>query len=207
MNPTDPTDPTRPTRGMAAEALHPRAIGRFPEQARLAAELLRKLPALLGLSEADARCIVACMQLLDYAKGATLVREHDRVATGYMLLVLSGEVSVETTEPGDNGRGDAVVISVLGAGSLLGEMALLDGEPRSTECTAVSPVQAAGLSRQGLELLIDQHPRVAAKLLAEVASIIAYRLRALSDQLHLYGRLTASMQGEIDRLKARASGR
>ena len=196
MNPTE----LQP-RGDAA--FHPRAIERFPELAQLAAELLRKPPALLGLSEADARCVVSFMQLLDYPKGATLLREYDRAATGYMLLVLSGEVSVETAEPGHSS--EAVTISALGAGSLLGEMALLDGEPRSTNCTAVSVVQCAGLSRQGLDQLLMQHPPVAAKLLAEVASIIANRLRALSEQLRLYAQLTASMQQQIDRLKAAAA--
>ena len=194
MNPTDSRLP-------AAAGLHPRSLERFPELALSAAELLRKPPALLGLSDADARCVVGFMQLLDYAKGATLLREHDSVATGYMLLVLSGEVSVETAAPGH--EKEAVTISALGAGSLLGEMSLLDGEPRSTQCTAISPVQCAGLSRQGLDQLIVQQPLVAARLLAEVASIIANRLRALSDQLRLYGQITASMQREIDRLKAR----
>ena len=190
MNPTDPS---------AAAAFHPRAIERFPELAALAADLLRKPPALLGLSAAEASCVVGHMQLLDYPRGATLLREYDDAATGYMLLVLSGEVSVETAEPGHTS--EAVAISSLGAGSLLGEMSLLDGEPRSTECTAISAVQAAGLSRQGLDQLIAQQPQVAAKLLAEVASIIANRLRALSEQLRLYGQLTATMQREIDRLK------
>ncbi len=190
MNPTDPNAPA---------AFHPRSIERFPELALLAAELLRKPPALLGLSEAEARCVVGHMQLLDYPKGATLLREYDAAATGYMLLVLSGEVAVETAEPGH--PSEAVPISSLGAGSLLGEMSLLDGEPRSTECTAISAVQAAGLSRQGLDQLMAQQPQVAAKVLAEVASIIANRLRALSEQLRLYGQLTASMQREIDRLK------
>ena len=194
MNPTDSRLP-------AAAGLHPRSLERFPELALSAAELLRKPPALLGLSDADARCVVGFMQLLDYAKGATLLREHDSVATGYMLLVLSGEVCVETAAPGH--EKEAVTISALGAGSLLGEMSLLDGEPRSTQCTAISPVQCAGLSRQGLDQLIVQQPLVAARLLAEVASIIANRLRALSDQLRLYGQITASMQREIDRLKAR----
>ena len=142
----------------AGAGFHPRAIDRFPELAQLATELLRKPPALLGLSETDARCVASHMQLLDYPKGATL----------------------------------------------LGEMALLDGEPRSTECTALSPVQCAGLSRQGLDQLLAQQPQVAAKLLAEVDSIVANRLRARSDQLRLYGQLTASMQRESDRLKAAA---
>ena len=83
MNPTDSRLP-------ATASLHPRSLERFPELAQAATDLLRKPPALLGLSEADARCVVGFMQLLDYAKNATLLREHDSVATGYMLLVLSG---------------------------------------------------------------------------------------------------------------------
>ncbi len=198
MNPNDSVLP-------AGAGLNLRAIDRFPELAELATELLRKPPALLGLSQAEARCVVSHMQLLDYPKGATLLREYDKATTGFMLLVLSGEVSVETAEPAEPGRSSqAVAISALGAGSLLGEMALLDGEPRSTECTAISAVQCAGLSRQGLDRLLAQQAPVAAKLLAEVASIIAHRLRALSDQLRLYAQLTASMQREIDRLKAAA---
>ena len=141
------------------------------------------------------------MQLLDYPKGATLLREYDDAATGFMLLVLSGEISVETAEPGRSN--EAVAIASLGAGSPLGEMALIDGEPRSTECTALSAAQCAGLSRQGLDQLLAQQPQAAAKLLAEVASIIANRLRALSDQLRLYGQFTASMRREIDRLWVR----
>ena len=181
------------------DGLHPRPLDRFPELAHLAADLLRKPPALLGLTDAEARCVVGHMQLFDFAKGSLLLRESDSAATGSMLLVLSGEVSVEITEPGK--PGDAVSISAQGAGALLGEMSLVDGEPRSTNCTALSAVQAAGLSRSGLELLIEQQPKVAAKLLAEVASIIANRLRALSDQLRLYASLTESMQREIERLK------
>jgi CRP-like cAMP-binding protein len=192
MNPNP--DPAAP-----AQDFHPRPLDRFPELMHLAADLLRKPPALLGLNEAEARCVVGYMQLLDYPKGSLLLRENDSVATGYMLLVLSGEVSVEITEPGK--PADAVTISAQGAGALLGEMSLVDGEPRSTNCTALSQVQAAGLSRRGLELLMEQQPTVAVKLLAEVAGIIANRLRALSDQLRLYASLTESMQREIDRLK------
>ena len=196
-----------PTAGKRFDASHShshaRPLDRFPELAHLAAGLLCKPPALRGLSEAEARCVVGYMQLLDYAKGSLLLRENDQLANGAMLLVLNGEVAVEITEP--TMPGDAVAISSLGAGALLGEMSLVDGEPRSTNCTALSPVQAASLSRQGLDLLLAQQPTVAAKLLAEIASIIANRLRALSDQLRLYASLTESMQREIDRLKKASS--
>jgi len=178
-------------------AWHPRPLARFPELAQLAAELLHSPPALLGLSADEAAAVVAAMELFDIPKDATLLHEQDRSDTGHMLLLLSGEVAVEVDHDGPA----PVPISVLGAGSLIGEMALLDGQPRSTHCTALSPVQAAGLSRAGLDALIERQPRVAARLLAEIGSIIANRLRALSDQLRIYARLAESQQREIARLK------
>ena len=91
------------------DGLHPRPLDRFPELAHLAADLLRKPPALLGLTDAEARCVVGHMQLFDFAKGSLLLRECDSTATGYMLLVLNGEVSVEITEPGKPGDRKSVV--------------------------------------------------------------------------------------------------
>jgi CRP-like cAMP-binding protein len=178
-------------------AWHPRPLERFPDLARVAAELLHSPPALLGLSAEEAHAVVSAMTLFDIPKGATLLEEHDREDTGHMFLLLSGEVSVEVDHAGPA----PVPISVLGAGSLIGEMALLDGQPRSTHCTALSEVQAAGLSRAGLDALLQRQPRVAARLLAEVGCIVSNRLRALSDQLRIYARLAESLQREIDRLR------
>jgi CRP/FNR family transcriptional regulator, cyclic AMP receptor protein len=182
-------------------AWHPRPLARFADLSASAAELLRSPPALLGLSDDEAKAVVAAMTLFDIPKGATLLHEHDRSTTGHMLLILDGEVSVEVDHAGPA----PVAISVLGAGSLIGEMSLLDGQPRSTHCSALSAVQAAGLSRQGLDRLIERQPRVAARLLAEMGSIIATRLRALSDQLRIYARLAESQQREIARLKGGGS--
>ena len=59
-----------------------------------------------------------------------------------------------------------------------------------------------GLSRElGLAVLIVTHDIAAARLLAEMGSVIATRLRALSDQLRIYARLAESQQREIARLK------
>ena len=87
--------------------------------------------------------------------------------------------------------GGAVPIAVIGAGSVLGEMAVLDGAPRSATCTAMSDVQAAGLTQRGLERMIDEHPRVGARLLAVLAQHLAERLRAVDDQLRMWGEITA----------------
>ncbi len=115
--------------------------------------------------------------------------------------MLEGDVSVDT---GNAGVGAKVDISVLGPGALIGEMALIDGAPRSATCTAVSVVTAAGLSAGGLQRLTMTHPQVATKLAIFIARNAADRLRALSEQLQMYDQLTASMQQEIDQLRAAA---
>jgi CRP/FNR family transcriptional regulator, cyclic AMP receptor protein len=186
----------------------PRPLERHPELAARAVDLLSRPPALIGLDESEARRVVARMHLLEFAKGAALIRENDDRSTGHMLLVLGGEVSVEIgDDPLHAAHGiRPVAISVVGAGALLGEMALLDGEPRSTQCTALSLVQAAGLSREGLQTLIGEEPRIAAKLLSEVGCIVATRLRAMNDQLRLYAQLAADQRREIERLKGGAGG-
>lgn len=177
-----------------------RAFADIPALAQRAADLLRTPNALLNLSPAEAACVVAHMQLVLFAQGATLLHEGDNTHLDHMLLVLDGEVAVDTAAAG---QPDAVAISVLGPGCIIGEMAVLDGAPRSASCVASTPVQAAALSRTGLEQLIEKYPQVAAKLLVGLATRIADRLRALGEQLQIYAELVANLQAEVTRLGRR----
>jgi CRP-like cAMP-binding protein len=97
-------------------------------------------------------------------------------------------------------RTEPITVSVLGPGSLIGEMGLVDGEPRSASCTAVTTLRAAILTRAALNDLLDQNPRTAAKLLMAISLRIAERMRDSSDKLRMYAQLTQAMQQEIDRL-------
>ena len=60
---------------------------------------------------------------------------------------------------------------------------------------AMGSVLAAGLSRKGLEALIAEQPRTAAKLMMGVAQRIADRLRALGQQLHMMAEITGGPRG------------
>jgi CRP-like cAMP-binding protein len=194
-------DSTSPV-GQPATA-HTRPISESPILAERAAELLRTPQAVMPLSVEEARCIVAYMRLVPYPNGATLFRAGERSSSNFMLFLLEGEVSVQA----GGGATDAVEIAVLGPGSIIGEMALLDSSPRSATCTAVSPVKAAGLGRRGLEYLIEEHPKVAAKFLIGLSQRIGDRLRAMDDQIQIYAQLNASLQQQLDqaRTKGRAS--
>jgi CRP/FNR family transcriptional regulator, cyclic AMP receptor protein len=165
--------------------------------ADLAATLLTAPTALMQLSAEEAKVIVSYMQPRKIAQDTVFIKEGDARDTGYMLLVLDGEVTVENIVVS---RTSAVTVNVLGAGNLIGEMGLVDGAPRSATCTATTDVRAAVLTRQALEDLMTEEPRIGGKLMMAVSLRIAQRLRETADKLRLYSQLTTAMQQEIERL-------
>lgn len=181
-----------PSSSIITTVLRTRAIEENPPLAARAIELMMGWRGLVRLEPADARCVVHYMREVHFQRGDLLYRAGDTQAAPHMLLVLEGEVAVDTARPAPGApAGSEVPIAVLGPGTVLGEMALLDGGPRSATCTAVGPVQCAGLARRGLERLLQEHPVVAARLVLLLAHMLAERLRALDDQLLLLGQIAA----------------
>lgn len=178
--------------------LSPRSILEEPTLAATAEALLRTPTALSELTAAEARCVVSYMRLVSYDDGALLFREGDQEQTGYMLLILHGDVTVESTVIS---RTEPIVMSVLGPGNLIGEMGLLDGAPRAASCVASSPVTGAALSRRSLRRLMDDSPDVATKLLIAISQRLAERLRESGRQQRIYCQLVRAMQDEIDALE------
>lgn len=184
-----------------APALNTRSILDFPDIATRAVELMSSGKAAFSLAKTEASFIVSLMRLVQYPAGGVVFNAGDVTNTGYMLLLVDGDVAVDT---GSRGGGEKVDISVLGPGTLLGELALIDGSPRSADCKAVTNVTAAGLSAGGLQRLAENHPDVAFKLAVHIARNAADRLRGLSDQLQMYDHLVGKLQQEIDTLRVAA---
>lgn len=165
--------------------------------AELAARLLIAPTALMQLTPEEALTVVSYMIPQKIAAGTTFITEGDKSDTGYMLLVVEGEVTVESILVS---RRTPVTVSVLGPGSLVGEMGLVDGRARLASCTASTDVRCAVLSRAALGTLGADDPRTAAKLMFAVSLRIAERLRDATEKLKKYSQLTQAMQQEIDRL-------
>ncbi len=164
--------------------------------ARHAARLLRASTALMQLTEQDALTVVGFMQPRLFESGTEIIREGETVNTGFMVLVLSGEITVESQM---TGRVTATTMKVLGPGSLIGEMSLVDGAARSASCTASTEVQCAVLTREALQSLIAEEPATAAKLMTAVAQCLAARLRESSQKLQFTSKLVDTLMQEMDR--------
>src|SRR5438132_7861162 len=104
-----------------------------------------------------------------------------------MMMLLSGTVDVRKRKVGagtdDTEPGDAARLAVIKEGAVIGEMSMLDGEPRYASCRALSQVEAAVLSRSAVSQLIATHPGVGAKLLVKLTQLLAQRLRNTSSKL------------------------
>lgn len=173
-----------------------RAI-RGSSTAELGARLLIAPTALMQLTLDEALAVVSYMIPRRIPEGTTFIKEGDKTDTGYMVLLLEGEVTVENIVVS---RHTPVTVTVLGPGSLIGEMGLVDGKARLASCTASSDVRCAILSRDALEKLSEDDPHTAAKLMFAVSLRIAERLRETAEKLKMYSQLVQAMQQEIDHL-------
>lgn len=164
------------------------------EAADLAARLLMTPTALMPLTMPEARIAVRYMQPQIVSKGSVFIREGDARDTGFLMLLLDGEVTVETRVVG---RTAPIVITLLGPGSLVGELAMLDGLPRYASCVAATQLRCAILTRGALNRMMEENPGIAAKLLLAVSLRIGARLREMTDKLKMYVQLTQALEQEI----------
>jgi CRP/FNR family transcriptional regulator, cyclic AMP receptor protein len=109
--------------------------------------------------------------------GVALLREGE--LGGWMLLVLNGTVDITKKTP----SGALSRLAVVRTGAALGEMSMMDGEPRNASAVAVEAVEAGLLTRASVGRLVEQHPQVGAKLLVHLVQMLAVRLRNTNRQL------------------------
>jgi CRP-like cAMP-binding protein len=160
-----------------------------------AIDLMQQAASTAGMSRSEAEAVVDAMKPLHLLADTLLFEEGDAAENDYMVLVLEGQLRAVSSAGIPGGE---VVISVVGAGSLLGEMGVIDGGPRSTSCTALTDVKLGVLSREALMKLIEQHPTVGARLVLGIARIISGRLREGNRRLRTLSQVSRALQLELD---------
>ena len=179
--------------------VEPQSRRAFPTQEE-SAVLLSSAVTWMPLSLAQARLVVSHMRPQHIAQGTVFIQEGDATNTDLMFFVVRGEVVVESSE---STRDDPMTVTVLGPGSMLGELALLDGSPRSASCTASTPLFCATLDRPGMLALLSEHPEVGARMVMAMALRMADRLRDNTVKLKRFVQLTRMLQDELDQPQLR----
>ena len=89
-------------------------------------------------------------------------------------------------------------MSIVGPGSIVGEMAVIDGVPRSATCTASTDLVVVILSREALLKIIKDNAPVAARLLLAISKRLADRLRQANQKIKILGGVSRAIQQELE---------
>jgi len=116
-----------------------------------------------GLSETAIEVLTTKLQHCWGKEGTALV-SPEQPADG-LFIVLSGRVKVVMY--GDNGR--ELTLAILRPGEVFGELALLDGAPRSATVVAMTSAELLSLPREDFLLHLQHNPQIALNLLGEMA--------------------------------------
>jgi CRP/FNR family cyclic AMP-dependent transcriptional regulator len=147
---------------LAGAALARRSDGRT--DAAEWTNVLADVPIFAGLPKRHLRKVAETAKLARFHDGTAIVSSGQLGETLY--VVLDGEVTV---------RRPGLPALRLGIGSFFGEMALLDGGPRSATVVAKGPVVALAITRQRFLKVLRAEPAIAIGLLEEMTR----RLRAV----------------------------
>ena len=134
-------------------------------------DVLRATDMFAGLNDRSLGRLAASAIRRTYGRGQYLWYQGDDgdqllvVASGLLKIVVSSE------------QGDEVVLATLGRGEVIGELAVLDGCPRSASVVAVEPTTVMLLPRGVVIALMREHPEVLDAVLRSLSGLVRRRGR------------------------------
>ena len=120
------------------------------------------------------------LDCLKFGQGEELLREGEESRDLYILT--RGSVSIKIHLPSSNRKKR---LFTFGAGVVFGEMAMLDGNPRSAQVLAEEDSEVYRLSHEHFGKLCSENPDVAVKLLQNIALVLTHRLRVRSEEVRM----------------------
>ena len=142
--------------------------------------LIERSPLFENFNLAEIRLLAHFMMVYRAGSGLQVIREGD--AGDYLMLVIEGQIEVFKQDRWNAPR----LIAVLNPGQTVGEMSMIDGEPRFASCTAAEDCVLAVLTRESLARIILEQPVLGAKILMELVMMLSQRLRQTSARLVSY---------------------
>jgi CRP/FNR family transcriptional regulator, cyclic AMP receptor protein len=125
------------------------------------AEVLGEVSLFSKCSRGELKTVARHVETVRLDPGVELTRQGDEGDAFYVILDGSCRVDV-----------DGEPVSELGPGDYLGELALLDGEPRSATVVAGDDLEVAVLGVRMFRTLLREFPDLATQLLAGLAGAV-----------------------------------
>jgi len=136
-------------------------------------ELLASVELFGEMIEEEIDDLTALAQVKKLPKDTTIFHAGDPADA--VFVVASGRVKVVIT----SSDGKEFILTVLGAGQVFGEMALLESAPRSASVVTLSAVEVLVINRVDFQRLLESNPRISLRLMA----ILSRRLRRANSKM------------------------
>src|SRR5581483_12471549 len=121
-------------------------------------------PLFAGVPAAARAQLESRMRRVDFVPQTTIVREG--AAGDSAFVIISGRVAVRRRDPQS---GFEFVLTELGPGEIVGDLALLTGHPRSATVVALDATSCGVLTRADFEAVVQAFPSVGLALMASLA--------------------------------------
>jgi CRP-like cAMP-binding protein len=134
-------------------------------------------PLIENLTAEEIQKLARFIQVYRAPGGEVVIREGE--PGDFMMFIIEGRVEVFKQDRQKLPR----MIAVVEAGQTLGEMSMIDGEPRFATCVAAAPTLVGVLTRENLARVVLEEPLLGAKVLMELIVLMSNRLRTTSARL------------------------
>ena len=125
--------------------------------------LLQRVPFLAALTDEDRRELSAAARRRRFPRGQTVFHKDEPGET--LFIIDRGSVRIYLPSP----QGADLTLAVLGPGDFFGDLALLDGGPRSASAVALEDTDTLALDRADFTALLRSRPQSAMAVLAAIA--------------------------------------
>src|SRR6266704_5274117 len=150
---------------------------------------LKQVDIFAGLSDEEIGQLSSVAKRRTFRSGEVIFHRED---PGQVLYVIKeGEVKISLISP----DGQEISLVVFGKGECFGEVAMLDGLPRSADAIAMEKVECYTLQRSDFHKAIMKNPKIA----IQVMEVLSKRLRSTDQMvedlifLDVYGRVAKKL--------------
>src|SRR6266852_3931466 len=134
---------------------------------------LKQVPLFADLADEDIRALMSVAKRRTFRNGEVIFHRDD---PGQVLYIIKeGKVKICLISP----DGQEISLVVFGRGEYFGDLALLDGLPRSADAIALERVECYTLQRSDFHNAIMKNPRIA----IQIMEVLCERLRKTDQQV------------------------
>lgn len=137
-------------------------------------ELLKDVELFKGLTPSESKELISEFETLTFQKDQVLFEQNTDRSSLYVIT--AGKVQIYKK----SALGDEKSIIIFGKTDFIGEGALMDEYPHSTCARALETTEVIALSRDKFNAIVSKNPQIGQKVLANVAKVLAFRMRQVS---------------------------